>query len=221
MKLATLLVTLALATVAFAQEDPAMKSGSLFRSGSFVNPITARTAMRIGDILTIVVNERLQGSVQSQTTLSKKDQNRVEASVIPGLSFLTGTALPKLLGDAAKVPQAFFNALTGASSTGANSQNQGVGQTNTNQQFTTRLSVVVKDVQPNGNMVLEGQRWVKINKDLQSIVFTGIVRRDDVRLDNTVLSEQIADLRVYSEGKGQIADRQRRGILTRVLEWLF
>jgi flagellar L-ring protein precursor FlgH len=70
-------------------------------------------------------------------------------------------------------------------------------------------------------MVIEGTRMVKVNKEDQAITFAGIVRADDVRADNTVLSENIAEVRITNVGKGLISDRQRRGIITRILDWLF
>jgi flagellar L-ring protein precursor FlgH len=80
----------------------------------------------------------------------------------------------------------------------------------------------VKEVLPNGNLVLEGTRDLKLNKETQQIVISGIVRRDDVRPDNTVLSENMAMAEIRSMGTGGvIADRQRRGILTRLVDFLF
>ena len=83
------------------------------------------------------------------------------------------------------------------------------------------MSAVIKKVLPNGNLVIEGTRFVKINKDIQTFILTGMVRKDDVRADNTVLSESLADADIKLEGKGPIADRQRKGILARLLDWLF
>ena len=74
---------------------------------------------------------------------------------------------------------------------------------------------------PNGNMLVEGTRMVKLNKEDQAITFSGTIRSDDVRADNTILSENIAEVRITNVGKGLISDRQRRGIITRILDWLF
>lgn len=70
-------------------------------------------------------------------------------------------------------------------------------------------------------MVVEGTRVIKVNKEEQMITFTGIVREDDVLADNTVLSERVAEAKITNLGKGLAADRQRRGIITRILDWLF
>ena len=83
------------------------------------------------------------------------------------------------------------------------------------------MTVVVRKVLPNGNLQIEGARTVHVNKDSQLVHLTGLVRPDDIAADNTILSEKIADAVIRSEGKGQIADRQRQGFFTKLLSYLF
>jgi flagellar L-ring protein precursor FlgH len=83
------------------------------------------------------------------------------------------------------------------------------------------MSAVVKKVMPNGNLVIEGTRFVKVNKDTQTFVLSGVIKQDSVLPDNTVMSESIAEAEIRVEGKGAITERQRKGILSRVLDWLF
>src|SRR5204862_3593709 len=103
---------------------------------------------------------------------------------------------------------------------GATSSNSGTGSTDHAGKFSAKIAVTVKQVLPNGNLVIEGQRMVTVNKDLQIYKLSGIVRRQDIRIDNTILSENVADAKITTDGKGLIGDRQRRGILTRLLDWL-
>ena len=67
--------------------------------------------------------------------------------------------------------------------------------------MTARMAVTVREVLPNGNLVVEGTRMIKINKNDQDMTFTGIVRGDDVRADNTVLSQNVAELRSQTPAK--------------------
>jgi flagellar L-ring protein precursor FlgH len=83
------------------------------------------------------------------------------------------------------------------------------------------MSVIVREVTPSGQLVVEGTRSLVTNRETQTLVLSGIVRRDDIRADNTVLSTNLADAEIRMEGKGLIADRQRRGILTQIMDWLF
>jgi flagellar L-ring protein precursor FlgH len=83
------------------------------------------------------------------------------------------------------------------------------------------MSAIVTKVNPNGTLIIEGARSVVVNKETQLFKITGVIRREDVRPDNTVMSEAIADAQIKLDGKGTINDRQRRGLITRLLDWLF
>ena len=203
---------------ALCQDEAAMHSGSLFSQGKSKTLFISRNAHAKGDILTILINEASNGTYTASTTTTKKDANSTAQSVLPLLSYVTGPILGKLFGSAATN---LANAATGANSTGASSSVVGSGTTTSVGNYTNKITVIVKEVLPNGNLVIEGQRWLKMNKDSQSLVLSGVVRPDDVGFDNTLTSEKIADARIYAEGKGAIAERQRKGILTRIMEWLF
>jgi len=193
----------AVSVTSIAQSD--QDAGSLF-NGGIRNPYLSRTARHVGDILTIVVSEQSAANYAVATTASKKDDNLVAKAMLPFLSALNVPLIDQLLGGL---------------STGAQSSNAGTGSTTQSGKFTAKVSVIVKQVLPNGAMLVEGTRQIKINREEQTITFTGLVREDDVRADNTVLSERVAEARITNLGKGLAADRQRRGIITRILDWLF
>ncbi len=195
-KLLTIMSLLFLAGAALAQtseENP----GSLWPS-SYKNPLVDRTAHRTGDILTVVINENTAASWAATTSTAKSDSTSISQPNIPILG-----GLFKALG------------------IGATSTTSGNGTTTQAGSLIAKMTVVVQKVMPNGNLVIKGTRFVKVNKETQLVTLTGVVRLDDVKPDNTVLSEKIADAQISSDGKGQIADRQRQGILTRLLSWLF
>jgi flagellar L-ring protein precursor FlgH len=211
LKLASLAALALSLSVAHAQQDnQAVDSlgndGSLFPKNGSVNLFTRRTAHRKGDILTILVNESTAAQMNATTTSAKTDANTVNPFTSPLLNWF-------------KVPG--LNTLLGGGSSGATSSTSGTGTTANNQTFTASIAVVVKDVTPEGNLLIEGTKWIKVNKESQNLTLTGIVRTDDVQPGNTVLSQNIANAKISVDGKGLIADRQRRGILTRLLEWIF
>lgn len=178
-------------------EKDADKVANPFYNVKFINPYMDRIARHEGDIVTVVINENSSSTYNASTTTTKTDTNSIS------------NAIPLLQG------------LFAAASTGANSSVAGAGTTSNSNVFTAEMSVIVKQVLPNGNLVIEGTRSVKTNKDTQTFKLTGIIRPDDIRSDNTVLSASINDAHIEVDGKGQIAERQRRGILTRILDWLF
>ena len=87
--------------------------------------------------------------------------------------------------------------------------------------FSGSITVTVVEVQPNGNMVVEGTRSIWQNKDEHKVTLRGIVRRDDVAYDNTVPSAKVADATVRFDGKGPLNAKQRQGILTQIFNILF
>jgi flagellar L-ring protein precursor FlgH len=200
-----LLVGIVLLSCAFALSDDQASDnpGSLW-SQTKANPLADRTARKEGDIVTIIISETSTATFAATTDTSKDETNTVAKQVVPILSTIFPSLVPNLSG----------------SSSGSLSS-KGAGTTTSSGKLTKTMGAIVKKVLPNGTLVIEGKRNVMVNKNTQTFVLTGIIRQDDVKPDNTVLSENIAEAQINVDGKGPINDRQRKGILTRILDWLF
>jgi flagellar L-ring protein precursor FlgH len=175
----------------------AQTNGSLWDDDA-KNPFTDRIAKKVGDVLTVIVAESSAASSTASTQASKKDDASVSAGVGPILRAL----IPKL----------------GSSS---DFKSQGQGSTSRSGNLTARLTVIVKGTLPGGNLVIEGTRYVQVNKEFQKMTITGVVRPDDINFDNTILSEFIANADIRFDGKGTVGDRQRKGLISQLLDWLF
>jgi flagellar L-ring protein precursor FlgH len=92
-----------------------------------------------------------------------------------------------------------------------------LGQLQTDDLMTFHISCEVVDIRPNGNLILDGHRTIKNNEEVWDYSLTGEIRADDVKPNNTVLSENIAGLRIIKREQGHVRDSYRRGWL---LEWL-
>jgi len=159
-------------------------------------------AAHAGDILTIVVNEAVAAS-NSQSKKSTRDStisDAVSSFLYPTTGLHKG-ALPSV-------------GITGSAS------NTGGGDVSNNQSLTSRAAVLVTDVLPNGNLVIEGARVVTFSGETQYVVLHGLVRADDITSANTVLSSNIADARVEFINEGTLTDAQKRGWLTKLYEKL-
>ncbi len=178
-------------------EPLAPATGSLWSegAGSLFDDFKAR---RVGDLLTIIVSESTTASARADTAVSKSESASTTAGVGPLLNFLW--------------PQLSASGKTDSTVQG-NTARAGT--------LTTRLTVVVVETYPNGVLRIEGKRTLKINEETQTLVFTGLVRTRDIRSDNTVPSNAIANAEIYFEGKGIVGTRQREGIITRLFKWLF
>jgi flagellar L-ring protein precursor FlgH len=153
-------------------------------------------ARRVGDIVTIIVLESSRASKSAATKTSKRSDSSGSLNDLFGLG-----NLPLKMG------------------ADAGSDYSGSGTTTRSGTMEAKISAFVKQLLPNGNLVLEGTRKVAVNDDVQEIMVSGIVRPQDVRADNSVLSIYLADAQIKYLGEGPIA--QRPGILTRILQTPF
>lgn len=195
MKRSAILAVILFSACALGQSDE--NPGSLW-SNKAKNPFVDRVARHEGDIVTILISESSSSSFAAQTTTSKTEKN----NITKGLGPLLGNLIPAL-------------------GTGADASSAGQGSTTQTGRFIAKMTVTIKKVLPNGQYLIEGARAVKVNKDTQTFRLSGLVRADDIRSDNTILSENIANAEIFADGKGAISDRQRRGFLSRLLDWLF
>lgn len=177
--------------------DKTDNPGSLWTNGR--NYLIDRVARVKGDVLTVVISESSVASFSASTATSKKDNSEVGA----------------------KFPVKFLDQLLKPFSTNSNSSTDGKGSTSQNGSLRARITGIITEVRPNGTLVVEATRTLMINKELQSFKLRGVLRVDDISPDNSVQSESLAEADIRFEGKGAIQDRQRRGLLTKVLDWLF
>ncbi len=153
-------------------------------------------AHRIGDILTVIVT--IDDSAQISNATSRKRSAGNEANVGTSLGSLFGTAVPGVDLDA-----------TGSISTGGSMTDGGNGSVNRKESLQTNVAVVVTQVLPNGNLVIEGRQEVRVNFEIRDLIVAGIVRPEDIQSDNTIISEKIAEARISYGGRGQITDVQQ------------
>ena len=102
-------------------------------------------------------------------------------------------------------------------------QFKGDGSTNRSGSVDALLSARVKEVLPNGDMVIEGAKEIKVNNERQMLRLFGVVRAKDVGPGNVVLSTAIANMFVQIDGKGVLSDNIKRGWLLGILSktWPF
>jgi flagellar L-ring protein precursor FlgH len=161
-----------------------------------------KRASRVGDLITILVQENTTASKDNATSTSKKAS--MDAAIA---TFLYSPAASGLLTKGGQLP-----ALKYAS---ANSFDGG-GTIKNSEQILAQVTVRVIDVLPNGNMMIEGTRETSFSGEKQNVVLHGIVRPDDVAANNTVFSYNVADAKIHIIGKGTIADSQRKGWFTKI-----
>jgi flagellar L-ring protein precursor FlgH len=171
-------------------------------SGTQASMLADRKAAARGDILTIVVAESAVAS-SSQSTKSSRDSSLEDA--------ISRFIYPNLGKNGGELP--------GTSGTGKAAYSGG-GDISNSQSLSARAAVLVTDVLPNGNLVVEGVRVVRFSNETQYVVLHGLVRPDDIARDNSIVSTNIADARVEFYSEGALTDAQKRGWLAKVYEKL-
>ena len=156
-------------------------------------------ARNVGDILTIIISE----TATTSATRSSKNSKSGSVNMQAGIGVFD-----------------FLNNIFPASISGNDSFKADGSSTSTNR-ASGRVSVTVVEVEPNGNMVVEGTQSIWQNKNEHKITLRGVVRRDDVTYANTVSSAQVADATIRFDGKGPLNSKQRQGILTQIFNILF
>ena len=187
---------------------PEASAGSLWtKKGANESSIVAdMRAQKIGDILTVIVQETAsaQSSRRTKTDKSASTQASIDKFIYSpdGTDFLT------------------HNGVMPGLDLGGSNDFSGGGQISNSQSIVARAAVTVIDLLPNGNLVIEGSRLVSFSGEKQYAILRGIVRPDDINTGNTVLSSSIADARVEFISQGSISVTQRKGLLTRVFDTL-
>lgn len=153
-------------------------------------------AHRIGDILTVIVT--IDDSAQISNATSRKRSAGNEANIGTSLGSVFGTKLPGVDVGA-----------NGGITTGGSMTDGGNGSVNRKESLQTNVAVVVTQVLPNGNLVIEGRQEVRVNFEIRDLIVAGIVRPEDIQSDNTIMSEKIAEARIAYGGRGQITDVQQ------------
>jgi flagellar L-ring protein precursor FlgH len=82
-----------------------------------------------------------------------------------------------------------------------------------------RIAATVVDILPNGTLILEAHKSIRSNTELWEYTLTGRIRSQDVASNNTVSSENIADLKISKIEHGKIQDSTKRGYLTRLYDY--
>lgn len=167
------------------------------------------TASKVGDILTILISEQ----TEIETKLNRKlDKSTSRESGWDGKLGIDHSAIPF------NTDLPSFNV---ASGTGSSNKNNGKSEYKDEREVTDRISVIVEDVHPNGNLVVIGIVQRKVGGDKQTIKVSGMVRPSDITYKNTIKSEQIANFFMEIDSKGISDTYTKVGWIGQILDFIW
>lgn len=182
---------LALATLAAAW-TPAAMAGSLYQEGKFRSLTADNKAYHAGDLITVMIYETSSATSAANTSTGRDAKVGID---------LVGT------GKSAHAAAGTSNSL------------EGRGRTQRQGQVLAQITVTVKSVTDNGDLLIAGEQLLEVNNEKQQIKLQGRVRASDVSDTNTVLSTRVADAKISYVGEGDLADKQRPSWWQKMLSW--
>jgi len=178
---------------------PIQNSGSIYQSGYDMRLFEDNKAMRVGDVLTIKLQELTQAKKADDLNAKKN------LDILVGAPTIGGVAMSALTGNSAETE------LT------AKRDFKGEGEANQSNSLRGDISVTVVELLPNGNLKVRGEKRVTLNQGNEYIRLSGIVRPVDIDPDNTISSDKVADATIMYIGDGAMADASKMGWLSRVI----
>jgi flagellar L-ring protein FlgH len=166
-------------------------SGAIFLAESYIPLTSGARAGRIGDILTIVLVERMSATKSNSATTGRNGSVGLTPPATGPLNLFNPTDI-NMGGD-----QSF----------------KGKGDAAQSNALSGEVSVTVAAVYPNGTMLVKGEKLVTLNRGDEAVQFSGLVRIADIGVDNRVPSTRVGDARIRYTGKGEIARASKQGWL--------
>ena len=171
--------------------------GAIYQAGQQMELFADLKARRVGDILTITLNESTAARKNAETKTSKATGVANTGPTIFGKT-VTTKGIP-----------IFNTSMTGSDTF------DGAGAVTQSNSLAGSLTVTVIDVQANGNLVVQGDKTLKLNQGEEFVHIAGVIRPADIASDNTVTSDKIADAHISYSGKGVVDSTNRVGWLAR------
>jgi flagellar L-ring protein precursor FlgH len=183
------------AAPAAAPAAPGPASGSIFSAGAYRPLFEDHRARLVGDTLTVNIVERISATASSTSSVERTGAMSGGITALPGVS-----------------PNALRRASADAS---ASSTAEGSGSTENRNEFSGTITVVVKQVLPNGHLMVTGEKQIGVNQNIDVLRFSGQVDPRAIQSGNSVPSGAIANVRLEQRGRGAAAEAQAMGWLQR------
>ena len=181
-----------------ATEPQQQSDGAIFNVGTSVSFFEDYRARRVGDILTVKLEEVTSAEKESETTIDKTNSNSITSPTILGsaVQFDAPGILP--LANSTNNDLSF--------NLGSTHSFSGTGDSDLSNKLSGDISVSVVEVLPNGNLVIRGEKVMTINQGNEYLRISGMISPRDIDADNTISSKRIADAQISYVGDGPTND---------------
>jgi len=181
--------------VASSVESPIVANGAIYQAAAYRPLFEDHRARLPGDTLTVLIVEKVSASQKSTSSIDKSGELNGAISALPGIA---------------------ANSFNRASVAGTSSNTfGGKGATESSNDFSGTITVLVTGVLPNGHLLIQGEKQIGVNANVDVLRFSGQIDPRAIQAGNSVPSAQVANVRVEHRSRGQQADAQVIGLLSR------
>jgi flagellar L-ring protein precursor FlgH len=186
------------------------ETGSLYdeTSSRALHLFADQRAFRVGDVVNVLVEEQANAERSRDTDIARGSASSLFLRENPIIAFLAPLALGDLSAD-----------ITAES--GSDTLFRAQGRSGRTERLVATVPAVVREVLPNGNLIVEGRRAVLVNDEEQHLYVSGIVRPIDIDDMNTIPSGRIAEAEIEFVGRGVMTDNAQQGILSRFMGFIW
>jgi flagellar L-ring protein precursor FlgH len=182
------------------EPTPPAANGAIYQPGRELALFENTVAHRIGDTVTILLQEQTQAEKSATTTTSKATNVDMAAPTLFGKG-VTVHGVPIL-----------------KNSIDNSSKFDGEGASKQSNSLQGAVMVTVAKVLPNGNLFVHGEKWLTLNQGQEFVRLSGVIRPIDIAPDNTISSAKVASAKISYAGKGALADANKESWLGRFFQ---
>lgn len=183
--------------------QPDVRQANSLWSGNKSGFFKDQRAGQVGDILTVMIEIDDEAEMDNTSTRGRSSSEASTLTRILGYEQSLAKVLPEAINGADG------NLNPSLSDFGSDSSHSGTGSIDREEEITVKLAALITQELPNGNLVIQGRQEVRVNYEKRILELAGVIRREDINVDNSITYDKIAEARISYGGKGQITDMQQ------------
>lgn len=172
---------------------PPKSRGTIYQAGYNVRLYGDYIATRVGDVITVRLEEATKGEYRGITKTQKDTVNNFPMPIF------FGKPVPAMVVQ-----------------TNTNQSFDGKGNSDQSNKLNGTISVTVMRVLANHNLMIQGESWVSINEGTEFIQLTGIIRPADIQPNNTISSQRIAAAQIKYGARGAAGYATKSGLMAQL-----
>lgn len=173
------------------------QNGSIYAASQGMALFEDQKARNVGDVLTILLVETTTAKTSAATNTAKDSSSDVGAPTVFGM------------------PVSIHGTSVLSASLDSTHKFSGSGDSSQSNTLQGNVTVTVIGRQPNGNLIVRGEKHLSLNQGSEFVRIEGVVRPADISTDNTIPSSRVADARISYTGEGALAESNTKGWLSR------